>query len=310
MFRIRFHGRGGQGMKTASRILGSAFFASGFEVQDAPRYGAERRGAPTFAYVRACRTPIQERGVIRQPDLVIVADDSLPAVPAAGVMDGVGPDTVMLIHSRDSAEAWKQRLALQGPVMTLTSSAEVAAQSDMPFVGGVSAGAAARLIGLISREALEEAVKKEIEPLGEAAVRDNLRLALQAYEQMAEHAGVVNEGAEVSASAYEAPQWVELPFEDARISAPAIYAAATSVQVKTGAWRTMRPVVDEGRCKQCWWICSTFCPDSAINVSADSRPQIDYDHCKGCMICVAICPSHAIDTVPEQGEASKEREDA
>jgi len=43
MFRICFHGRGGQGMKTASRILGTAFFIEGYEVQDAPRYGAERR---------------------------------------------------------------------------------------------------------------------------------------------------------------------------------------------------------------------------------------------------------------------------
>ena len=69
MYRIRFHGRGGQGMKTASRILGSAFFAEGFEVQDAPRYGAERRGAPIFAYVRAARYPIHERGIITRPDL-------------------------------------------------------------------------------------------------------------------------------------------------------------------------------------------------------------------------------------------------
>ena len=45
MYRIRLHGRGGQGTKTASRILGSALFAEGYEVQDAPRYGAERRGA-------------------------------------------------------------------------------------------------------------------------------------------------------------------------------------------------------------------------------------------------------------------------
>ena len=55
MYRLRFHGRGGQGMKTAGRILGTAFFLAGFEVQDAPRYGAERRGAPIFAYVRAAR---------------------------------------------------------------------------------------------------------------------------------------------------------------------------------------------------------------------------------------------------------------
>ncbi|MGA7278297.1 MAG: 2-oxoacid:acceptor oxidoreductase family protein, partial [Desulfocapsaceae bacterium] len=68
MYRIRFHGRGGQGMKTASRILGRAFFLAGYEVQDAPRYGAERRGAPIFAYVRAARSPINERGIIQQPD--------------------------------------------------------------------------------------------------------------------------------------------------------------------------------------------------------------------------------------------------
>jgi Pyruvate/2-oxoacid:ferredoxin oxidoreductase gamma subunit len=58
-------------------------------VQDAPRYGAERRGAPMFAYVRAARKPINERGVIRRPDLVLVADDTLVTIPAAGVLAGV-----------------------------------------------------------------------------------------------------------------------------------------------------------------------------------------------------------------------------
>jgi 2-oxoacid:acceptor oxidoreductase gamma subunit (pyruvate/2-ketoisovalerate family) len=84
MFRIRFHGRGGQGMKTASRILGTAFFFEGFEVQDAPLYGAERRGAPVFAYVRAGRETINERGIIKVPDLVVVADDTL--VPPEGAI--------------------------------------------------------------------------------------------------------------------------------------------------------------------------------------------------------------------------------
>ena len=58
MYNIRFHGRGGQGIKTASRFLGTAFFLENFEVQDAPRYGVERRGAPIFAYVRASRKVI------------------------------------------------------------------------------------------------------------------------------------------------------------------------------------------------------------------------------------------------------------
>jgi pyruvate ferredoxin oxidoreductase gamma subunit len=53
VYRIRIHGRGGQGIKMASRVLGTALFRSGFVVQDAPKYGAERRGAPIFSYVRA-----------------------------------------------------------------------------------------------------------------------------------------------------------------------------------------------------------------------------------------------------------------
>jgi pyruvate ferredoxin oxidoreductase gamma subunit len=295
-------------MKTASRVLGTAFFQSGFEVQDAPRYGAERRGAPTFAYVRASRTPIRERGVIRDPDLVIVGDDSLPAVPAAAVMQGVRARTVMLIHSRETAEVWKRRLNLAGPVIILPTSQETAHGDDLPFVGCISAGAAARLVGVISREALVAAVQKEIAPFGQAAVRENERRALQAYERMDDHAGAIVEGEEITAEGYDPPQWIPFPFEEARISAPAIYASATSVRVKTGAWRTMRPIVDTTRCKQCWWICSTFCPDSAIAVTAEGRPEIDYDHCKGCMVCVAICPSHAIDAVPESGAQAKEPE--
>jgi pyruvate ferredoxin oxidoreductase gamma subunit len=89
MIRIRFHGRGGQGMKTASRIPGTACFLCGCEVQDAPRYGAERRGAPIFAFGRLGDQPIWERGVITRPDLTVVAEPSLIAIPAAGMLAGL-----------------------------------------------------------------------------------------------------------------------------------------------------------------------------------------------------------------------------
>ncbi len=107
------HGRGGQGIKTSGRILGTAFFRAGFEVQDAPRYGAERRGAPIFAYVRASRARIDERGIIRTPDLVIVADDTLIPVPAAGVLAGVTARTVLVIASHDDPRTWRHRLNLR-----------------------------------------------------------------------------------------------------------------------------------------------------------------------------------------------------
>ncbi len=126
MYRIRFHGRGGQGMKTAGRMLGSAFFHEGFDVQDAPRYGAERRGAPIFAYVRADRVPISERGIIRRPDLVVVADDSLVPIPAAGVLTGLSGRCVLLIDTHESAETWRRRLSLEAPIIALPAPADTA----------------------------------------------------------------------------------------------------------------------------------------------------------------------------------------
>jgi pyruvate ferredoxin oxidoreductase gamma subunit len=303
MYRIRFHGRGGQGMKTASRILGTAFFLEGLEVQDAPRYGAERRGAPIFAYVRASRTSIHERGIIHQPDLVIVADDTLVSVAAAGVLSEVTPHTVLLISSVTTPEAWKERLNFSGLVLTLPAPVELADPLQLRFIGAACAGAAARLVGVITGNSLAAAIRDELAPLGEAVIDRNLEAALEAYGLMESHAGCVPEGTDRPADPYEKPQWIDLPFEDAGVSAPVIHAAATSDQVETGLWRTVRPVIDYRHCKRCAWICSTLCPDGVISLNAEGYPEIDYAHCKGCLICMANCPSHAIRAIPEHEAA-------
>jgi len=303
MYRIRFHGRGGQGMKTASRILGTAFFREGFEVQDAPRYGAERRGAPIFAYVRASQSVINERGIIRRPDLVIVADETLVTIPAAGVLTGVTEHTVLLINSPQKPEVWQERLKFPGPVLVLPTAADLEEALEVRFIGAACTGAAARLVGVISREALAQAIRDELAHLGETVVAKDLEVALKAYDLMAAHAGCITEGKDPSADTYEKPRWIDLPFEDARISAPVIHAPATSELVPTGLWRTMRPIIDYEHCHRCAWICSTLCPDSTISINAEGYPEIDYDHCKGCLICLSSCPSHAIRAIPEHEAA-------
>lgn len=297
-------------MKTASRILGTALFCEGYKVQDAPRYGAERRGAPIFAYVRASHDTINERGIISRPDLVLLADDSLMSIPAAGVCQGLDPHTVLFIVSRELAETWVHRLNLAGPTVVLPPTAETDDALDIPYVGATVAGAAARLLGVVSHESLVAAIEEELGSMAAEIREQNRTLALHAYDSVEAHAGIVSEGQESSAETFERPKWVESLFEDARISAPAIHAGLTSIQVRTGLWRTMRPVIDLDRCNQCWWVCSTFCPDSAITVDEAGCPAIDYDHCKGCMICVAKCPPHAIAAIPEheaqEREAAKE----
>lgn len=305
MFRIRFHGRGGQGMKTASRILGYAFFAEGYEVQDAPRYGAERRGAPIFAFVRADKAPINERGIITLPDLIIVADDTLVPVPAAGVLAGADKHSILLINSHLDIETWRHRLNYPGPIVVLPASEEVADRAEMPFVSATCAGAAAALVGVIDEKTLLEAIEQELSHLGEQIVVKNQERAQQAFRAIQAQSIRVSEGASDKAEAWQAPDWIDLPFEAARIAAPVIHGEATSEASKTGLWRTLRPVIDYDRCNKCWWVCSTFCPDGAIRVE-EGRPVIDYDHCKGCMVCAAQCPPHAIEAVPEHEASDRE----
>jgi pyruvate ferredoxin oxidoreductase gamma subunit len=303
MYRIRFHGRGGQGVKTASQILSSALFLEGFEVQDAPRYGAERRGAPIFAYVRAGRAPINERGIIARPGLVVVVDETLVTAPAAGVLQGVDADTVILIHGDASAESWKSSARIPGTVLALPAPARGMAHAEAPFAGARCAGAAARLLGVVSRANFERALRSELEALGAALLEQNREHALSAFDALAPHAGLVREVGSVSASGYTAPEWIGMPLEDAAVAAPDIRAPATSAASQTGLWRALRPVIDRGLCRRCSWICGTYCPDSAIRVEKDGRPEIDYDHCKGCMVCVEVCPPHAIHAVPERQAA-------
>jgi len=286
-------------MKTASRILGTAFFMEGYEVQDAPRYGAERRGAPIFAYVRADKSPVNERGIISHPDLVVVSDDTLVGMPAAGVMQGIDQNTVLLINSHESDDTWKHRLNTQATVMILPAREDVEDRAELPFIGSRCAAAAAALTNVISWDTFSNALTEELEHLGDEIVKQNLDIALTAFETINPQAGVVKESGLPSATDYTKPEWIELPFEDAEISAPAIHSGATSVEVRTGLWRTMRPVINYEKCSGCWWVCSTYCPDGAINVRDDGKPDIDYDHCKGCLVCVAQCPPHAIEAIPE-----------
>ena len=79
-----------------------------------------------------------------------------------------------------------------------------------------------------------------------------------------------------------------------------IYEGGTSHTVKTGDWRTEKPVFDKEKCKQCL-LCVPACPDMSIPMNADgTRGDFDYFFCKGCGICASVCPFDAIHMVLDE----------
>ena len=70
--------------------------------------------------------------------------------------------------------------------------------------------------------------------------------------------------------------------------------AGSHVQNKTGSWRDYkRPVVDPKVCIRCG-LCANHCPDGAIDIDEAKGAVINYDYCKGCLVCMEICPVKAI----------------
>ena len=115
MLRIRLHGRGGQGIKTASQILGTAAFLSGYQSQDFPLYGAERRGAPIVAFTRISPDPILERGPISVPDLILIEDETLLEDTQAAPLCGSDEQTVLFVNSTKNPQALKEIFNLSAP---------------------------------------------------------------------------------------------------------------------------------------------------------------------------------------------------
>lgn len=299
MTRVRFHGRGGQGAKTASRILGTAAFLEGFTAQDSPIYGAERRGAPVAAFTRIASGPILERGLIAQPDLVIVADETLLDDPTARALDGVTEATIIFVNSGRPAD---QVRAAAGDVATRVVTMDLTglALRRLGAIGALSAplGAVATRLVDLSRDCLEDAVSRELADLGvpSPAVEQNLALAVECYEAVTAapvHATVMT----AAAPAAVPPLWTPAYQPPVRGSAH-IAAAGNTLRRNTGDWRTFRPVLDEPKCNGCT-LCFVYCPEAAITLTDKDRPVIDYDHCKGCLLCVEECPTKALTAVRE-----------
>ena len=105
---IRWHGRGGQGAKTASLLLADAAFNTGKYIQGFPEYGPERMGAPITAYNRISNDPIRIHSNIYEPDYVVVVDDSL--LEAVDVTAGLKPSGAIVINTTKEGEELKPLL--------------------------------------------------------------------------------------------------------------------------------------------------------------------------------------------------------
>ena len=118
LIEIRWHGRGGQGAKTASLLLADAAFNTGKFIQGFPEYGPERMGAPITAYNRISTKPITIHSNIYEPDYVVVVDDTL--LESVNVTAGLKENGSIIINtSKDSDSIRKALNDFKGNIYTI-----------------------------------------------------------------------------------------------------------------------------------------------------------------------------------------------
>jgi pyruvate ferredoxin oxidoreductase gamma subunit len=286
IIRVRFHGRGGQGAKTASRIVGDAGFNDGYFAQDFPIYGAERRGAPVTAFTRFSDEEITERGFIFSPDISAVMDDSLISDPMANPFGGLRKGGVAVVNSTKPSQSLvpgRDDVA----VVTVDLTGLALKILGKPILSAGIAAAVARIAG-IKKEAMLKAVAEELTDIGLSSdmVAKNVEFATAIYRDLAP----------LKLKTEELPTTEELVPLAVVVSDGGIEKVTNtgnSYARHTGNWRTFRPTIDYARCTNCM-ICYAYCPESAMSVGEDGRVKIDYDNCKGCMICMTECPLRAV----------------
>jgi len=118
LIEIRWHGRGGQGAKTAALLFGDAALASGKYIQAFPEYGPERMGAPVASFNRISSKPILVHSGVTNPDIVVVLDPTL--IESVNVTEGMPDNGVLIVNTERAPQDVKNDCKVKGSVKVFT----------------------------------------------------------------------------------------------------------------------------------------------------------------------------------------------
>ncbi len=178
MTQIRIHGRGGQGVVTASELIAIAAFADDLYSQAFPSFGVERTGAPIESYARIDTKPIRVREHVYNPDILIVLDASLLNV--VDVAHGCEEETSIIVNTAKDKKDLKLKLP-QENIHTINATQIALDVIGKDITNTVILGAFAQKTGEVSLSGLKKAVKQKFEDKGKKIINKNTQAIEKAY---------------------------------------------------------------------------------------------------------------------------------
>ena len=148
---IRWHGRGGQGAKTAALLLADVAFKTGKNVQGFPEYGPERMGAPITAYNRISSDKIRVHSNIYHPDYVVVVDETL--LTSVDVTAGLKDSGAIIVNTpKDREEILDKLRGYRGSVYTIDARKISVENLGKNFPNSPMLAAAVAVSGVMKRD--------------------------------------------------------------------------------------------------------------------------------------------------------------
>jgi len=188
LIEIRWHGRGGQGAKTAALLFADAAIGEGKFIQAFPEYGPERMGAPVQAFDRLSDRPITVHAAVTSPDIVVVLDSTL--MKTIDVTQGLPSEGKLIVNTQLSPQELRKQFNIQGRKIYTIDASGIALQTikrDIPNTPML--GALAKVSGLLKLGKMVEDMKKKLEAKFRhkpEVIGGNLEAIKKAYEEVKE----------------------------------------------------------------------------------------------------------------------------
>ncbi|MBI2873880.1 MAG: 2-oxoacid:acceptor oxidoreductase family protein [Firmicutes bacterium] len=186
IFEIRWHGRGGQGAKTAALLLAEAASVAGKEIQGFPEYGPERTGAPVASFNRISDQPIGIRSAVTHPDVVVVLDPTL--IGRVDVTSGLGNGGAIIVNTNGPASQIRTRLKVDGIRVYTVDANQISLDTlgkaipNTPMMGALM-----RVSGILDYEDFMLSLRVQLTKKfkgKETIVEGNLRAVERAYQEV------------------------------------------------------------------------------------------------------------------------------
>ncbi|MNO77256.1 Pyruvate synthase subunit PorC [compost metagenome] len=311
-YEIRLEAIGGMGANLAGKMLAEAGVnGSGLNGVSFSSYGSEKKGSPVKAHIRFCEltTQIRDTSSVERPHVVGIFHEALSKT--VHVTSGINSDSIVLVNSTKSPAQLKTLLDMQGGKIAVIDATGIALK-EKNRINMAMLGALFKICPFLDPQALKDVVTKSLGAKYPQAVESGHRTFDRGYEEAVLEEFTLDENIPLPNLKHSMLSY--LGYENQPIGGMITNPGGNYLKDLSISRSGMIPSYDPESCINCAG-CDNVCPDLCFvweeRIDRKGRSQIflqgiDYQYCKGCLKCVAVCPTSALSSMKEkEGYADK-----